>query len=86
MHGDESAPYLGKRLGRRDFLRAAAGGASGLLVPLSALGAGDQVHDLPPDFIVVSIPSGYPVTPHIRLLPMDPIPLRPTVRVPYGGL
>ena len=46
MHGDESAPYLGKRLGRRDFLRAAAGGASGLLMPLSALGAGDQVHDL----------------------------------------
>jgi hypothetical protein len=40
---------------------------------------------LPPDFIVVSLPNGYPVTPHIPLVPMDPIPLRPTVRVPYGG-
>ena len=40
---------------------------------------------LPPDFIVVSIPNGYQVTPHIPLLPMDPIPLRPVVRVPYGG-
>ncbi|MGI8742964.1 MAG: TadE/TadG family type IV pilus assembly protein [Bryobacteraceae bacterium] len=40
---------------------------------------------VPPDFIVVSIPNGYPVTPHIPLIPMDPIPLRPVVRVPYGG-
>lgn len=40
---------------------------------------------LPPNFIVVSIPNGYPVTPHIPLVSMDPIPLRPSVRVPYGG-
>ena len=38
-----------------------------------------------PDFIVVSLPNGYPITPHIPLLPMDPIPLRPLVRMPYGG-
>jgi TadE-like protein len=40
---------------------------------------------LPPDFIVVSIPQGYPVTPRIPLLPMDPIPLKPEIRVPFGG-
>ena len=39
----------------------------------------------PPAFIVVSIPGGYPMTPNIPLIPMDPIPLMPTVRVPYGG-
>jgi hypothetical protein len=40
---------------------------------------------LPPDFIAVSIPQGYSVTPHIPFLPMDPIPLKFQVRVPYGG-
>jgi len=40
---------------------------------------------LPPDFIAVSIPQGYSVTPRIPFLPQDPIPLKPAVRVPYGG-
>lgn len=40
---------------------------------------------LPPDYIVVSMPAGYPFAPHIPFIPTDPIPLRPTVRVPYGG-
>jgi hypothetical protein len=40
---------------------------------------------LPPDYIVVSMPNGYPFAPHIPFIPTDPIPLRPTVRVPYGG-
>ncbi len=40
---------------------------------------------LPPDFIAVSIPQGYPISPHIPLVPMDPIPLKPQVRIPYGG-
>jgi hypothetical protein len=40
---------------------------------------------LPPDFIVVSMPNGYPYSPHIPLIPTDPIQLKPTVRVPYGG-
>ena len=39
----------------------------------------------PPDYIVVSIPGGYPVTPHIPLIPTNPIPLTPVVRMPYGG-
>jgi len=39
----------------------------------------------PPDYIVVLIPNGYEVRPRIPLLRLDPIPLRPEVRVPYGG-
>jgi hypothetical protein len=39
-------PYLGSTMNRRHFLRAAAAGAWGLLVPLSAFAADDQVHDL----------------------------------------
>ena len=38
-----------------------------------------------PDYIVVSIPSGYPFTLAIPNLPLDPILLRPTVRVPFQG-
>jgi hypothetical protein len=41
---DDTAPYLGARLSRRQFLGAAA--ASGLLLPLDAFSATDQVHDL----------------------------------------
>jgi hypothetical protein len=46
MDRDEGdGPYLG-RFTRRHFLRAAAVGASGVLIPLEAFGAPDQVHDL----------------------------------------
>jgi hypothetical protein len=38
-----------------------------------------------PDFIVVSIPDGYSVTPIIPFLTMTAIPLKPRVKVPYGG-
>jgi hypothetical protein len=37
------------------------------------------------DYVVVSIPDGYPVRLVVPLLSLDPIPLRPRVRVPYGG-
>ena len=43
-HGD--GPYLGAKLARRRFLRAAAAGAGGLLIPAESFGAPDQVHDL----------------------------------------
>lgn len=45
MDKSEAGPYLGATLSRRHFLRVAAAGASGLLVPLEAF-ADDQVHDL----------------------------------------
>ncbi|MFN7921208.1 MAG: TadE/TadG family type IV pilus assembly protein [Bryobacteraceae bacterium] len=38
-----------------------------------------------PDYIAVSIPDGYPIRLSFPGLTLDPIPLRPMVRVPYGG-
>jgi hypothetical protein len=38
-----------------------------------------------PDFITVSIPSGYPVQPIIPFMTLQSIPLVPMVKVPYGG-
>jgi Flp pilus assembly protein TadG len=38
-----------------------------------------------PDFVVVSIPDGFQVNPRIPFVTLDPILLRPSVRVPYGG-
>jgi hypothetical protein len=39
-----------------------------------------------PQWIVVSLTGGYPVQLAIPRLTLDPIPLRPVVRVPYGGI
>jgi len=38
-----------------------------------------------PDYIVVSIPGGYSVTPRFPYMLTDSILLKPEVRVPYGG-
>jgi hypothetical protein len=38
-----------------------------------------------PDYVVVSIPSGYPVTFRIPLLTPVPISLTPSVAIPFGG-
>lgn len=38
-----------------------------------------------PDYIVVSIPDGYPFQLSIPQLPLDPILLRPRVRMPFQG-
>jgi hypothetical protein len=38
-----------------------------------------------PNFVVVSIPNGFEVDPRIPFLTLNPILLRPMVRVPYGG-
>jgi hypothetical protein len=38
-----------------------------------------------PDYITVSIPSGYPVQPIIPFMTLQSIPLVPSVKVPYGG-
>ena len=39
-----------------------------------------------PDFVVISIADGYPFQPHIPFRTLDPILLRPRVRIPFGGL
>jgi len=38
-----------------------------------------------PDYITVSIPSGYPIAPIIPFTTIQAIPLLPSVKVPYGG-
>ena len=55
------------------------------LCECSSMGCDASTGGLAPDAIVVSIPEGYPVTLRIPRLLMDPIPLKPQVRLPYGG-
>jgi hypothetical protein len=66
---DGDGPYLGQLLGRRRFLRAAAAGASGVLLPLSAFGAPDQVHDLRGKVTI----NGLPATSKSEIKPGDRI-------------
>ena len=57
MNRDEGeGPYLGS-VTRRHFLRAAAAGAGGALVPLDAFGAPDQVHDLRGKVTINGVPA-----------------------------
>lgn len=51
----------------------------------SSTGCDIEAGGRPPDYVVVSIPDGYPMRLAIPGLNLDPIPLRPQVRVPYGG-
>ena len=39
-----------------------------------------------PDYVVVTIPNGYLVPVRIPFLNLDPIPLRPSATVPFGGI
>lgn len=51
----------------------------------SATGCDPSQGGSPPDFIVVSLNGGYLVHPLFWGFAVDPFPLRPGVRVPYGG-
>ena len=51
----------------------------------SATGCDAASGGLPPDFIRVNIPDGFTVRPLFFNLTVQPFPLRPSVRVPYGG-
>jgi len=51
----------------------------------SSTGCDPSAGGLAPYSIVVSIPEGYPVQLRIPHLLLDPIPLKPQVRLPYGG-
>ena len=65
---ERDGPYLG-RFTRRHFLRAAAAGASGVLIPLEAFGAPDQVHDLRGKVTI----NGAPATNRSEIKPGDRI-------------
>ncbi len=45
----------------------------------------DGVCAQPPDFIVVSIPDGYQIQLRIPFITLDPVPLKPQIRLPFGG-
>ncbi len=51
----------------------------------SAAGCDGSQGGLPPGFIVVSLSNGYPVQPLFWGFSITSFPLRPSVRVPYGG-
>jgi hypothetical protein len=51
----------------------------------SAVGCDAQQGGQPPSYIVVSLVDGYTVHPLFWGFSVDPFPLRPSVRVPYGG-
>ena len=39
-----------------------------------------------PDYVIISIPEGYQVRPRIPVIDLQPILLRPSVTVPFGGI
>ncbi len=55
------------------------------LGPCTSTGCDTAAGGPRPDFVVVSIPAGYPMQPRIPYILLDPIPLKPLVRVPFGG-
>ncbi|HEX4782591.1 MAG TPA: hypothetical protein VH301_17670 [Usitatibacter sp.] len=65
----EDGPYLGERLARRHFLRAATAGAGGLLLPLASFAAPGQVHDLQGKVTI----NGRPATYKSDIIPGDRI-------------
>lgn len=56
-----------------------------VLCECSAAGCNAAEGGLPPGFIVVSLVDGYTVAPTFWGFQVSPFPLRPRVRVPYGG-
>jgi len=54
--------------------------------PCEASGCDAAQGAVGPDYIVVSIPDGYPIQFSVPFMAqLEPIPLRPTVRLPFGG-
>ena len=49
-------------------------------------GCGSDIGAQRPDYVVVSIPAGFPVTPRFPLLTLPPISLAPSAAVPFGGV
>ena len=57
----------------------------GVLAACDTSGCGGAAGVQRPDYVLVTIPSGYAVTPRIPFLTLSPIPLRPSVTLPFGG-
>jgi hypothetical protein len=53
--------------------------------PCASTGCGTAAGGQKPDFVIVSIPDGYQVAPRFPFMLVDPIPLKPEIRIPFGG-
>ena len=62
-----------------------AGAQQMVVCDCSAQGCDASQGGQAPDFIVVSLTDGYSVQPVFWGFAIDPFPLNPSVRVPYGG-
>jgi hypothetical protein len=60
--------------------------ATGLPGPCDTSGCDGAAGAHRPDYVVVTIPDGYPVQPRIPFILLDSFPLKPTVAVPFGGV
>ena len=59
---------------------------TGLPGTCNSSGCGSAVGAQRPDYVVVTIPGGYPVQLRIPFILLDPFQFKPTVAVPYGGV
>ena len=59
---------------------------TGLPGPCNTSGCDGAAGAPRPDYVVVTIPDGYPVQPRIPFILLDAFRLRPTVAVPFGGV
>jgi len=59
---------------------------TGLPGPCDTSGCDGAAGARRPDYVVVTIPDGYPVQPRIPFILLAPFQLRPTVAVPFGGV
>ena len=59
--------------------------ATGALGACDVTGCGGLTGSQRPDFVTVAIADGYPVTLRIPFVQFDPIVLRPSITLPFGG-
>jgi hypothetical protein len=59
---------------------------TGLPGPCDTSGCDGAAGGHRPDYVVVTIPGGYPVQPRIPFILLDSFQLKPTVAVPFGGV
>ena len=59
---------------------------TGLPGPCDTSGCDGAAGGQRPDYVVVTIPGGYPVQPRIPFIQLDSFQLKPTVAVPFGGV
>ncbi|MBZ5620602.1 MAG: pilus assembly protein [Acidobacteriia bacterium] len=82
---DGSAPPLISNLTTDMFTVSAECADPNTGAPGPCSSAGCPTVSVRPDYILVTMPTGYLVRPRIPFITLDPIALRPFVMVPFGG-